>query len=41
MAFFPGLASQLYTTLSFVAVLWLIYFAVRRRGLVPNPFPGE
>jgi L-asparagine transporter-like permease len=30
MAFFPDLASQLYTTLAFAAVLWLLYFALRR-----------
>jgi GABA permease len=30
MAFFPDLASQLYTTLVFVAVLWLLYFALRK-----------
>jgi GABA permease len=30
MLFVPGLASQLYTTLFFVAVLWVIYFALRR-----------
>jgi GABA permease len=32
MAFFPDLASQLYTTLAFTAVLWLIFFALRKRG---------
>jgi GABA permease len=31
MAFFPALASQLYTTLAFVALLWLAYF-VRRQS---------
>jgi hypothetical protein len=30
MAFFPGLASQLYTTIVFVAFLWVVYFARRR-----------
>ncbi|MEA2824945.1 MAG: permease [Alphaproteobacteria bacterium] len=30
MAFFPELASQLYTTIVFVAVLWLLYFALRK-----------
>jgi L-asparagine transporter-like permease len=30
MAFFPDLRSQLYTTLAFVAVLWLLYFALRK-----------
>jgi L-asparagine transporter-like permease len=30
MAFFPDLASQLYTTIVFVAVLWLLYFALRK-----------
>lgn len=30
MAFVPGLASQLYTTLLFVAVLWMIYIALKR-----------
>ncbi len=30
MAFFEGLASQLYTTMVFVAVLWLSYFALRK-----------
>ena len=29
MAFFPDLASQLYTTMGFVALLWLLYFARR------------
>jgi L-asparagine transporter-like permease len=30
MAFFPDLRSQLYTTIVFVAVLWLLYFALRK-----------
>ena len=30
MAFFPDLASQLYTTLAFAAALWLIYFGLRK-----------
>lgn len=30
MMFVPGLASELYTTLFFVAVLWVIYFALTR-----------
>ena len=32
MAFVPGLASQLYTTLIFVALLLLTWFALRRRN---------
>ena len=32
MAFFPGLASQLYTTLGFVALLWVAYVALRNRS---------
>jgi L-asparagine transporter-like permease len=36
MAFFPDLASQLYTTLAFAAVLWLLYFALRKTGF-PSP----
>ena len=35
MVFVPGLASQLYTTLLFVAALWVIYFALKRG--VANP----
>jgi L-asparagine transporter-like permease len=31
MAFFKDLASQLYLTLAFAGVLWLIYFALSRR----------
>jgi len=30
MAFFPDLVSQLYTTIGFVALLWLLYFACRK-----------
>lgn len=30
MAFVPGLASQLYTTLAFVTLLWAVYFALKR-----------
>lgn len=30
MMFVPGLTSQLFTTLLFVAVLWVIYFALKR-----------
>jgi L-asparagine transporter-like permease len=30
MAFFPDLVSQLYTTIGFVALLWLLYFARRK-----------
>jgi hypothetical protein len=32
MAFVPGLASQLYTTLTFVLFLLLAWFALRRRS---------
>jgi L-asparagine transporter-like permease len=31
MAFFPDLASQLYTTLGFVALLWIAFYALRNR----------
>ena len=37
MAFFPDLASQLYTTLVFVAVLWLLYFALRKTNRLYLP----
>jgi len=39
MAFFPDLASQLYTTIAFVALLWLIYFAQRKTSAYMGKLP--
>jgi GABA permease len=39
MAFFPALASQLYATLIFVALLWLVY-VVFRRGVTVHEVVG-
>jgi AAT family amino acid transporter/GABA permease len=39
MAFFPTLASQLYATLIFVALLWLVY-VVFRRGVTAHEVAG-
>jgi GABA permease len=40
MAFFPDLASQLYTTAGFVALLWLVYFARRKAHAQPAKATG-
>ena len=41
MAFFADLASQLYTTLAFVAVLWLIYLAMRKTNVYAVKLPAD
>jgi L-asparagine transporter-like permease len=40
MAFVPGLASQLYTTLTFVLFLLLAWFALRRRSPYARQLTG-
>jgi GABA permease len=41
MAFFADLASQLYTTLAFVAGLWLLYFAMRKTNAYAVKLPAD
>ena len=41
MTFRRDLASQIYTTLGFAVLLWLIYFGFRRANNCPVELPGE
>lgn len=41
MVFFPDLASQLYTTLIFAAVLWLVYFGLRKTSAYAKALPPD